>query len=98
MAVTRAPKKGAKAGKSKSKPAAKKSSVKKPAAKKTAPKKVAKKAALSGISGLEFYAGIPGTVGGALRMNAGCYGSQTADNLKRILVKQYWNLRMKSDH
>jgi UDP-N-acetylmuramate dehydrogenase len=43
--------------------------------------KVAKKAALSGISGLEFYAGIPGTVGGALRMNAGCYGSETKDVL-----------------
>ena len=43
MAVTRAPKKGAKAGKSKSKPAAKKSSVKKPAAKKVKPaKKVVK--------------------------------------------------------
>ncbi|MCX6447427.1 MAG: RNA polymerase sigma factor [Actinobacteria bacterium] len=39
MAVTRAPKKGAKAGKSKSKPAAKKSSVKKPAAKKVKPAK-----------------------------------------------------------
>jgi UDP-N-acetylmuramate dehydrogenase len=43
--------------------------------------KVAKKAALSSISGLEFYAGIPGTVGGALRMNAGCYGSETKDVL-----------------
>ena len=43
--------------------------------------KVAKKAALYGISGLEFYAGIPGTVGGALRMNAGCYGSETKDVL-----------------
>ncbi|MDG1126888.1 MAG: UDP-N-acetylmuramate dehydrogenase [Hellea sp.] len=43
--------------------------------------KVAKKAALSGISGLEFYSGIPGTVGGALRMNAGCYGSETKDVL-----------------
>jgi RNA polymerase primary sigma factor len=43
VAVTRAPKKGAKAGKSKSKPAAKKSSVKKPAAKKVKPaKKVVK--------------------------------------------------------
>ena len=31
--------------------------------------------------GLEFYAGIPGTVGGALTMNAGCYGSETKDIL-----------------
>ena len=42
---------------------------------------VAKKAAKAGISGLEFYAGIPGTIGGALRMNAGCYGSETKDIL-----------------
>jgi len=43
--------------------------------------KVAKDAAKAGISGLEFYAGIPGTIGGALRMNAGCYGSETKDVL-----------------
>ena len=35
--------------------------------------KVAQAAATAGIAGLEFYAGIPGTIGGALRMNAGCY-------------------------
>jgi len=43
--------------------------------------RVAKAAAKAGISGLEFYAGIPGTIGGALRMNAGCYGSETKDVL-----------------
>lgn len=43
--------------------------------------KVARKAAEAGIAGLEFYAGIPGTIGGALRMNAGCYGSETRDVL-----------------
>lgn len=43
--------------------------------------KVAKDAAKAGIAGLEFYAGIPGTVGGALRMNAGCYGAETKDVL-----------------
>lgn len=43
--------------------------------------KVAKVAAKAGIAGLEFYAGIPGTIGGALRMNAGCYGSETRDVL-----------------
>ena len=42
---------------------------------------VAKTAAKAGISGLEFYAGIPGTIGGALRMNAGCYGGETKDIL-----------------
>jgi len=44
-------------------------------------KAVAKKAAAAGIGGLEFYAGVPGTIGGALRMNAGCYGSETKDVL-----------------
>ena len=35
---------------------------------------VARAAARAGIAGLEFYAGIPGSIGGALTMNAGCYG------------------------
>jgi len=43
--------------------------------------KVAKEAAKAGLGGLEFYAGIPGTIGGALRMNAGCYGAETKDVL-----------------
>jgi len=38
------------------------------------------------IKDFEFFSGIPGTIGGAIKMNAGCYGSQTADNLKKILV------------
>jgi UDP-N-acetylmuramate dehydrogenase len=42
---------------------------------------VARAAAKAGIGGLEFYAGIPGTIGGALTMNAGCYGSETKDVL-----------------
>lgn len=42
---------------------------------------VAKFAADHGIAGLEFYSGIPGTIGGALRMNAGCYGTETKDVL-----------------
>jgi UDP-N-acetylmuramate dehydrogenase len=42
---------------------------------------VAKVAAKAGLSGLEFYSGIPGTVGGALRMNAGAYGGETKDAL-----------------
>ncbi len=40
---------------------------------------VAKLAADSGIAGLEFLRGIPGTVGGALKMNAGCYGREIKD-------------------
>lgn len=42
---------------------------------------VAKAAAKAGLAGLEFYAGIPGTIGGALTMNAGCYGRETKDIL-----------------
>lgn len=42
---------------------------------------VAKAAAKAGLAGLEFYAGIPGTIGGALCMNAGCYGRETKDVL-----------------
>lgn len=42
---------------------------------------VAQIAAEAGIAGLEFFSGIPGTVGGALRMNAGCYGTETKDVL-----------------
>lgn len=41
--------------------------------------KVARFAALHGAQGAEFLAGIPGTVGGALAMNAGCYGGETWD-------------------
>ncbi|HKD21453.1 MAG TPA: UDP-N-acetylmuramate dehydrogenase [Rhizomicrobium sp.] len=40
---------------------------------------VARAAADAGVGGLEFLRGIPGTIGGALRMNAGCYGSEIKD-------------------
>ena len=40
---------------------------------------VARVAADAGIAGLEFLRGVPGTIGGALRMNAGCYGREIAD-------------------
>lgn len=49
-------------------------------------KTVAKKAANAGIAGLEFYAGVPGTIGGALRMNAGCYGGETQDVLESVVA------------
>ncbi len=44
-------------------------------------KRVAEAAAAANISGLEFYFGIPGTIGGALRMNAGANGGETKDVL-----------------
>jgi UDP-N-acetylmuramate dehydrogenase len=42
---------------------------------------VARAAAKAGLAGLEFLVGIPGTIGGALTMNAGCYGRETKDVL-----------------
>lgn len=39
--------------------------------------KVARYAAMHDLVGAEFLAGIPGTIGGALAMNAGCYGGET---------------------
>ena len=43
-------------------------------------------AAKLGLSGLEGLAGIPGTVGGAVAMNAGSYGRETADVLGRVRI------------
>lgn len=37
-----------------------------------------------GLTGLEFMAGIPGTVGGALAMNAGCYGGETWQHVHQV--------------
>ncbi|MBR1327037.1 UDP-N-acetylmuramate dehydrogenase [Bradyrhizobium ottawaense] len=47
----------------------------------TLDKRVAEVAASANIGGLEFYFGIPGTIGGALRMNAGANGGETKDVL-----------------
>jgi UDP-N-acetylmuramate dehydrogenase len=46
--------------------------------------KVARFAATHALEGAEFLAGVPGTVGGALAMNAGCYGSETWDIVARV--------------
>jgi UDP-N-acetylmuramate dehydrogenase len=40
---------------------------------------LARRTAAAGVTGLEFFVGIPGSVGGAVRMNAGGHGAQTAD-------------------
>ena len=47
----------------------------------TLDKRVAETAAAANLAGLEFYFGIPGTIGGALRMNAGANGAETKDVL-----------------
>jgi len=46
---------------------------------------VARAAAQAGVAGLEFYTGVPGAIGGACMMNAGCYGAETRD----VLVEAY---------
>ena len=38
----------------------------------------------AGLAGLEFYIGIPGTMGGAVRMNAGAFGGETAAVVERV--------------
>lgn len=48
--------------------------------------KLARFAANQHRAGAEFLAGVPGTVGGALAMNAGCYGGQTWDIVDRVLT------------
>ena len=48
--------------------------------------KVAKFSAKQHFHGAEFLAGIPGTVGGALAMNAGCYGAETWDVVAKVMT------------
>jgi len=48
--------------------------------------KVARLAALHDLEGAEFLAGVPGCVGGALAMNAGCYGGETWDIVERAVT------------
>lgn len=47
---------------------------------------VATLAAEHGLGGLEFLSGIPGTIGGAIKMNAGCYGTETKDVLVEATI------------
>lgn len=48
--------------------------------------KLARFAALHNLGGAEFFAGIPGTLGGMLAMNAGCYGGETWNAVERVQV------------
>ena len=42
---------------------------------------VARSSVDAGLTGLEFFIGVPGSVGGAVRQNAGCFGTETRDRL-----------------
>ncbi len=48
--------------------------------------KLARFAAANDLCGAEFFVGIPGTLGGMLAMNAGCYGSETWQKVQRVQV------------
>jgi UDP-N-acetylenolpyruvoylglucosamine reductase len=48
--------------------------------------KLARFAATNNLCGAEFFVGIPGTLGGMLAMNAGCYGSETWQKVVRVQV------------
>lgn len=59
--------------------------------------KVARFAANNGLAGAEFLAGIPGTVGGALTMNAGCFGGETWNAVaEAVTVDRRGELRRRS--
>jgi UDP-N-acetylmuramate dehydrogenase len=58
--------------------------------------RVARTGAEAGRCGLEFFAGIPGTVGGAVMMNAGGHGSDTAERLISAMVVDRTTLQRSS--
>jgi len=47
---------------------------------------VARTSVNAGLTGLEFFIGIPGSVGGAVRQNAGCFGTETRDRLLEAVL------------
>lgn len=59
--------------------------------------KVARVAARAGLCGVEFLAGIPGTLGGALAMNAGAFGSETWETVRWVeTVDRYGEVRRRA--
>ena len=56
---------------------------------------LSKFAYINSIKGFEFFSGIPGSVGGAVKMNAGCFGSETKDLVDQIsLIKKNGNKKI----
>ncbi len=56
--------------------------------------KLSRESASKSLEGLEFLSGIPGTVGGAIKMNAGAYGYETSDVLEKIVtVDRYGEIK-----
>ena len=67
--------------------------------------KLSRISASRSLQGLEFFSGIPGTVGGAIRMNAGAYGNETSDILEKVVtvnrngkVKEYSKKELKMSY
>ncbi len=59
--------------------------------------KVARTAARAGLCGAEFLAGIPGTLGGALAMNAGAFGGEIWDQVKQVeTLDRYGEVRRRT--
>ena len=48
--------------------------------------RVARGSVDAGIAGLEFFVGVPGSVGGAVRQNAGCFGVETRDRMTKATI------------
>ena len=61
--------------------------------------KIAQISAKQNYTGLEFLCGVPGTLGGALKMNAGCYGGNIWDNIYDVtLINKKGDLIKKEKH